>query len=85
MDYEEKTPLTADQRAALKPVFQKLESGFQELEKSLAAFRRNPDEDPGGGFCGLDDGCSSFLGPHPTLDSRCERPFCRHKYRYHLT
>jgi hypothetical protein len=86
MAYENKEPLTPEQRAALRPAFEKIDEGFRELEKGMAALRRDSDDiDSGGGFCGLDCGCSSFKGPHPTLNARCQREFCKHPYRVHLT
>lgn len=88
MAYEQKTGLSPEQRAALKPAFQKIEDGFQELEKSLAALRPRPpsDPDPGGGFCGLDCGCSSFDGPlNAPLKAKCGRDFCKHTKAVHLT
>jgi hypothetical protein len=35
--------LTTEQRAALKPAFEKIESGYRELDEGLAALRRVPD------------------------------------------
>ena len=81
MANDKKYELTPEQRTALKPALDKLESGFQELEKGLAALGRNPDDiDPGGGFC-MRCTCSSFLGN----GAKCERTFCRHARRFHWT
>jgi hypothetical protein len=86
MAYEKKAPLTDEERAALKPALKMISDGHHELEQRMAELHRNLDDvDPGGGFCGLDCGCSSFKGPHPTLNARCQREFCRHPYRVHLT
>jgi hypothetical protein len=85
MAYEKKTPLTAEQRAALKPAFEKIESGYRELEQGLAAIRRKPDEiDDGGGFCGLCT-CSSFQGRRTGPRALCGRDFCKHRLAVHWT
>jgi hypothetical protein len=87
MEYKGKTPWTKEERAALKPAFEKIESGYRALEEGLVALRRDPNEgdDPGGGFCGLDCGCSSFLGPRTSPRAVCQRDFCRHRYSVHWT
>ena len=87
MNYEKAIPFTPEERAALKPAFAKIDSAFREVEKGLAALRREPDDDidPGGGFCGMDCGCSSFLGKGKGGGAICERPFCHHTRAAHWT
>jgi hypothetical protein len=81
----EKYKLTEQQLTALKPLVDKLESAYNELEKAVTAAgvrRDNPDEEFG--FCfrcpkpGRQELCSSFKGPGKTMNERCQRDFCGH-------
>ena len=85
----EKKALTEEQRTALKPLFEKLESAYYEVEKAVAA--AVPRDDPGELlFCfscprevnGPE--CSSFVGPVKTLRDLCQREFCRHPAMFHF-
>jgi len=80
-----KHELTKDQRAALKPTFEKVEVAIAGLETAMARVRPTNDDDPGGGICGLDCGCSSFDGPGTSMLAKCRRPFCRHTRLAHMT
>ena len=84
----EKKALTEEQRTALKPLFEKLESAYYEVEKAVAAIV--PRDDPGELFacisCPREVGgptCSSFLGDVKTFRALCERDFCRHPAMFH--
>lgn len=85
MAYQKKTPMTAEERAALAPALQEIEHGYEALESGMRAIRHVPDEDDqGGGFCGLCT-CSSFLGDRKSPRAICQRPFCKHRLAVHLT
>jgi hypothetical protein len=84
----EKKALTEEQRTALKPLFEKLESAYYEVEKAVAA--AVPRDDPGDFLacisCPREVGgptCSSFEGSVKTGRGLCERPFCRHPVMFH--
>jgi hypothetical protein len=88
MANEKKAWLTEEQRAALKPLFQKIESAYDELEKAVAALRSGSDVDFG--FCiscprpGRQDTCSSFLGHGSSPRELCQRDFCKHPLVSHF-
>jgi len=85
----EKKALTEEQRAALKPLFERLESAYYEVEEAVAGVV--PRDDQGGEllFCfscprevnGPE--CSSFLGDVTTFRALCQREFCRHPAMFH--
>ncbi len=78
----EKKALTEEQRAALKPLFEKLESAYYEVEKAVAAVV--PRDDQGGELLAcIACTCSSFLGDVKTFRAPCERDFCRHPAMFH--
>lgn len=85
----EKKALTEEQRAALKPLFEKLESAYYEVEEAVAA--TVPRDGSGGepGFCFLcprevnGPECSSFVGPLKSFRELCQREFCRHPAMAH--
>jgi hypothetical protein len=84
----EKKALTKEQRATLKPLFDKLESAYYEVEEAVAAVV--PRDDSGDLLfcfsCPREvDGpeCSSFLGTVTTFKALCERDFCRHPAMFH--
>jgi hypothetical protein len=84
----EKYKPTDQQRTALKPVVDKLESAFNELDSVLASagFRRESES----GICMkcLTDNrpeiCSSFDGPGKTAKELCKRDFCKHPNWAHV-
>jgi hypothetical protein len=82
-----KKELTKDERAALKPAFEKVEVAIADLETALARVRPHPpgDDDAGAGICGTNCGCSSFDGPGTSMLDKCRRPFCRHTRLAHTT
>ena len=83
---QESNPLTAEERLALQPAFEKIDAGYRQLAESLSAMGRSmPDDgDLASGICGLGCGCSSFVGggSNPNI---CARPFCRHRRSVHMT
>jgi hypothetical protein len=85
MANENKPHLTKEQRAALKPTFEKFARAYDELEEAVVAAvgPHHPDQELG--FCYRcpreEDGpeCSSFLG----TGRLCQRTFCRHSRQSH--
>ena len=89
MAKSEKRSLTKEQHAALKPLFDKIESAYAELDQAVAGLS-GADAAQDLGFCmscprpGQHELCSSFLGPGHSLLERCQREFCRHPLRSHF-
>ena len=83
---QESNPLTAEERLALQPAFEKIDAAYRQLAESLSAMGRQmpDDDDPASGICGLGCGCSSFVGGggNPNI---CARSFCRHRRVVHMT
>lgn len=94
MANEKKASLTPEQRAALKPLIDRLESAYDELSNAVAA--AVPRDNPDGNFLfclscprpGSEGLCSSFLGRSlddgGTLGDLCQRDFCKHKRMLHF-
>jgi hypothetical protein len=83
-----KRELTKDERVALKPAFEKVETAVADLQAALARVRPHPPEEgeaTGSGICGLHCGCSSFDGPGTSMLDKCRRPFCKHSRLSHST
>jgi hypothetical protein len=85
MANEKKAYLTKEQRAALKPMFEKFAKAYDELEEAVAAAVPHHDPDLELGVCFRcemrEEGpvCSSFLG----TGRLCQREFCKHSRMSH--
>jgi len=90
MEDQYRTPLTEEQRQALKPTLDKIEQSVGELATKLTEMGRIPREEPGEDHCFFCS-CTSFVGDRPRpnnlhgFQKQCGRQSCRHSYIAHLT